>query len=154
MAGEHLDRAILMAAQAFDGRVDRQGQPYMAHAVRVMLDVDGDDQRTVAILHDVFEWGTITLRQFVSAKFPKRVIDAVDAMTKREGESIAEHSVRVQASELAAAVKIADLRDNALEWRLDALPNKALRKELVAMYRETAELLGTSLDEICGRSVS
>jgi len=153
MASEDLERAIAVAARAFDGRVDRQGQPYVAHAIRVMLDVDTDDERAVAMLHDVFEWGTVTLRQFHAAKFPKRVVDAVDALTKRHGESTAEHVERVRGSELATTVKVADLRDNALEWRLDAL-DRATRDRLVAMYRETAELLGTSLDEICGRPVS
>jgi len=153
MAHDDLERAIVIASKAFDGRVDRQGEPYVAHAIRVMLDVEGDDERTVAILHDVFEWGTITLREFVSAKFPKRVIDAVDAMTKREGETIAEHIDRLRTSELASAVKIADLRDNALTRRLDALPTPQMRAELLAMYRESARLLGTTLDEICGRKV-
>lgn len=153
MAHDELERAIAVATRAFDGRVDRQGQPYVAHAIRVMLDVDTDDERAVAMLHDVFEWGTVTLRQFHAAKFPKRIVDAVDALTKRHGESTAEHVERVRASELASTVKIADLRDNALEWRLDAL-DLPTRERLVAMYRETAELLGTSLDEICGRAVS
>ena len=153
MASEDLERAIAVAARAFDGRVDRQGQPYVAHAIRVMLDVDTDDERAVAMLHDVFEWGTVTLRQFHAAKFPKRIVDAVDALTKRHGESTAEHVDRVRGSELATTVKVADLRDNALEWRLDAL-DRVTRDRLVAMYRETAELLGTSLDEICGRAVS
>lgn len=153
MAHDDLERAIVIASKAFDGRVDRQGEPYVAHAIRVMLDVEGDDERTVAILHDVFEWGTITLREFVSAKFPKRVIDAVDAMTKRQGETLAEHIERLRRSELAAAVKIADLRDNALARRLDALPTPQMRTELLAMYRESAQLLGTTLDEICGRKV-
>lgn len=153
MAHDELERAIAVATRAFDGRVDRQGQPYVAHAIRVMLDVDTDDERAVAMLHDVFEWGTVTLRQFHAAKFPKRIVDAVDALTKRHGESTAEHVERVRASELASTVKIADLRDNALEWRLDAL-DRPTRERLVAMYRETAELLGTSLDEICGRAVS
>jgi (p)ppGpp synthase/HD superfamily hydrolase len=153
MADDELERAIAVATRAFDGRVDRQGQPYVAHAIRVMLDVDTDDERAVAMLHDVFEWGTVTLRQFHAAKFPKRIVDAVDALTKRHGESTAEHVERVRASELASTVKIADLRDNALEWRLDAL-DRPTRERLVAMYRETAELLGTSLDEICGREVS
>lgn len=152
MADHDLERAIAVAARAFDGRVDRQGEPYIAHAVRVTLDVGTDDERVVAMLHDVFEWGTVTLRQFHAQKFPKRIVDAVDALTKRRGESIAEHVERVRASELASAVKIADLRDNALAWRLDALDG-ATRAKLVRMYRETAELLGTSLDEICGRSV-
>ena len=135
MASEDLERAIAVAARAFDGRVDRQGQPYVAHAIRVMLDVDTDDERAVAMLHDVFEWGTVTLRQFHAAKFPKRVVDAVDALTKRHGESTAEHVERVRGSELATTVKVADLRDNALEWRLDAL-DRATRDRLVAMYRE------------------
>ncbi|WP_347753732.1 phosphohydrolase [Agrococcus sp. ProA11] len=153
MATADLERAITVATKAYDGRVDRQGEPYVAHAVRVMLAVETDDERAVAILHDVFEWGTITLREFASAKFPKRVIDAVDAMTKRYGETPAEHIARILASPLATTVKLADLRDNALEWRLDALPDEQLRSRLVAMYRESAELMGTDLDELCGREV-
>lgn len=152
MAHDDLDRAIAVAARAFDGRVDRQGEPYIAHALRVTLDVEGDDERAVAMLHDVFEWGTVSLREFHAQKFPKRIVDAVDALTKRQGESIAEHVERVRASELATVVKVADLRDNALEWRLDAL-DAATRDRLVRMYRETAQLLGSSLDEICGREV-
>jgi len=153
MANHDLERAIQVATKAYDGRVDRQGEPYAAHVIRVMLAVDSDDERAVALLHDVFEWGTITLREFASAKFPKRVVDAVDALTKRRGESLSEYVERVRASRLATTVKLADLRDNALEWRLDALPDKATRKRLVAMYRETAELLGVDLDELCGRRV-
>lgn len=149
-----LELAIKVAARAYDGRVDRQGDPYVAHAIRVMLAVDTDDERAVAMLHDVFEWGTITLREFASAKFSKRVVDAVDALTKRRGETLAEHITRLQGSKLAVAVKLADLRDNALEWRLDALPSKATRKRLVTMYRETAALLGVDLDELCGRAVA
>lgn len=152
MADDHLERAIAVAARAFDGRTDRQGQPYIAHAIRVMLDVEGDDERAVAMLHDVFEWGTVSLREFHAQKLPKRIVDAVDALTKRQGESIAEHVERVRASELATAVKVADLRDNALEWRLDELDDDT-RAKLLRMYRETAEHLGTSLDEICGREV-
>ncbi len=152
MADDHLDRAVELAARAYDGRTDRQGDPYVAHAIRVMLAMRTDDERAVAILHDVFEWGRISLREFVAAKLPKRIVDAVDAMTKREGESLAEHVERILASELAVAVKRADLVDNALEHRLERLP-KQQRERLVAMYRETARLLGEDLDELCGRRV-
>lgn len=152
MADDHLDRAVELAARAYDGRTDRQGDPYVAHAIRVMLAMRTDDERAVAILHDVFEWGRISLREFVAAKLPKRIVDAVDAMTKREGESLAEHVERIRGSELAVAVKRADLADNALEHRLERLP-KQQRERLVAMYRETARLLGEDLDELCGRPV-
>ncbi|WP_404313298.1 phosphohydrolase [Agrococcus terreus] len=152
MTDDHLDRAVELAARAYDGRTDRQGDPYVAHAIRVMLAMRTDDERAVAILHDVFEWGRISLREFVAAKLPKRIVDAVDAMTKREGESLAEHVERILASELAVAVKRADLVDNALEHRLERLPAQQ-RERLVAMYRETARLLGDDLDELCGRPV-
>ena len=150
MAQGGVERAIELASRAFDGRTDRQGDPYIGHAIRVMRDVEGDDAQMVALLHDVFEWGTVSLRDFVKQKFPKRVVDAVDALTKREGESLAEHIDRVHASELASVVKIADLRDNACSWRLDRIDDAALRDELLAMYRETAELMGTTIEEICG----
>lgn len=153
MADADLEQAITLAARAYDGRTDRQGEPYIAHAIRVMTAMETDDERAVAILHDVFEWGTVSLREFTAARFPKRIVDAVDALTKRRGESLEEHIARVRSSKLATAVKLVDLRDNALAWRLDALPDRATRTRLVAMYRETAQLLGHELDELCDRRV-
>ncbi|MCH1883317.1 phosphohydrolase [Agrococcus sp. ARC_14] len=149
-----LQHAILVAARAYQGRTDRQGEPYVAHAIRVMLDVAGDDARAVAILHDVIEWGTITTREFLGEHFPRPIVDAVDALTIRPDEPL-EHSVaRIRADALATAVKHADLRDNAQAWRLDAMPDAATRARMLAQYRRAAELLGTTLDAICGREVS
>ncbi|GEK80658.1 HD domain-containing protein [Agrococcus baldri] len=153
MASGDLQHAVLVAARAYQARSDRQGEPYVAHAVRVMLDVEGDDARAVAILHDVIEWGAISTREFLGEHFPEPVVEAVDALTMREGEPLEDAVARISGSELAVRVKLADLRDNAQRWRLDAMPDAATRARLLAQYRRTAELLGTSLDEICGRAV-
>lgn len=154
MATGDLQHAILVATRAYQGRTDRQGEPYVAHAIRVMLDVEGDDARSVAILHDVLEWGSISLRELLAEHFPQRIVEAVEAMTARDDEPLEGFLERVRRSELAVAVKIADLRDNALQWRLNAMPDAATRERLLAQYRRSAELLGTSLDEICGRAVA
>lgn len=146
--------AISVAARAYEGRTDRQGEPYVAHAMRVMLDVEGDEARTVAILHDVLEWGSITAQQLVGEGFPPRVMRAIDAMTRRDEEPLKTWMARIQGDELALEVKRADLRDNAQQWRLDSMPDAATRERMLRKYRRSAELLGTTLDEICGRAVS
>jgi (p)ppGpp synthase/HD superfamily hydrolase len=146
--------AITVASRAYDGHTDRQGEPYVAHAVRVMLDVEGDEARTVAILHDVLEWGSITAQDLVGERFPPRVMRAIDAMTRRDDEPLEAWMARILADGLALEVKRADLRDNAQQWRLDAMPDAATRQEMLQKYRNSAELLGTTLDEICGRTVA
>lgn len=154
MVDGDLLHAISVATRAYDGRTDRQGEPYVAHAMRVMLDVEGDEARTVAILHDVLEWGSITAQQLVGERFPPRVMRAIDAMTRRDEEPLGTWMARIQGDDLALEVKRADLRDNAQQWRLDSMPDAATREKMLRKYRRSAELLGTTLDEICGREVS
>jgi (p)ppGpp synthase/HD superfamily hydrolase len=153
MATGDLQHAILVASRAHEGHTDRQGEPYIAHSVRVMLDVEGDDERCVAVLHDVLEWGSITRHELAEEHFPEPIVEAVDALTSKPDEEIEAFIERVRSSELAVPVKIADLRDNAQQWRLDTMPDAETRANLLAQYRRSAELLGTTLDEICGRRV-
>ncbi len=149
-----LSHAITVAARAYQGRTDRQGEPYIAHAIRVMLDVEGEDARAVAILHDVIEWGTITTREFLGERFSRSVVEAVDALTARPDEPLESTMERIRANPLASTVKRADLRDNAQRWRLDAMPDAETRERMLSHYRRAAVLLGTTLDELCGREVT
>ncbi|MCR8670182.1 phosphohydrolase [Agrococcus sp. HG114] len=153
MAHGDLDHAILIASRAYQGRTDRQGEPYVAHAIRVMLDVEGDEARAVAILHDAIEWGSLSASGLLGEHFPPPVVEAVDAMTRREDEPLEAWMARILACDLALEVKLADLRDNAQQWRLDAMPDAATREEVLRKYRRSAELLGTTLEAICGRAV-
>lgn len=50
-----LERAIEIVAKAHTGQHDKAGQPYILHPLRVMLRVQGDSERIVAVLHDVVE---------------------------------------------------------------------------------------------------
>lgn len=146
-----LTKAIDTATRAFDGRTDRQGAPYIAHAIRVMLDVDGVDAKVVALLHDALEWGSLTWDELVAARFPKRILVAIDALTDRDGETLSEHVARIRANPLALTIKLADIRDNSLTWRMGQLDLET-RNSLMGKYRDTAELLGTTLAEIRKRS--
>ena len=146
-----LIKAIDTATRAFEGHTDRQGAPYIAHAIRVMLDVEGVDAKVVGLLHDTLEWGDLTWDELVATGYPKRILDAIDALTDRDGESLSEHVARIRANPLALTIKLADIRDNSLSWRMSKL-DAPTRNAMMAKYRDTAELLGTTLAEIRKRS--
>jgi (p)ppGpp synthase/HD superfamily hydrolase len=50
-----LERAIIIAAEAHAGQVDKAGAPYALHPLRMMLRVSSTDERIAAVLHDVCE---------------------------------------------------------------------------------------------------
>lgn len=109
----HLDKALRLAVHAHAGHVDRAGAPYLLHVLQV-VDRCRDDlmAATVAALHDVVEDSTLTLRDLRDQGFPAPVIEAVDALTRREGEAYEDCIERVAKVPLAARVKLADLESN------------------------------------------
>ena len=112
MAGT-LERAIAIAAAAHEGQVDKAGAPYILHPLRMMLAVATPAARMVAVLHDVVEDTSVTLEQLREEGFPDSVVEAVDALTKRDSENYEAFIRRVAPIPIAREVKLADLRDNA-----------------------------------------
>jgi len=107
-----LERAIAIAAAAHAGQVDKAGQPYILHPLRVMLRVLSDHERIAAVLHDVVEDTDVTLQQLVAEGFPPQVVAAVDALTKLPGESRLQAAQRAAANTIARQVKLADNAEN------------------------------------------
>lgn len=129
-----LERAMEIAARAHAGAVDRQGQPYILHAVRVMLGVEDPTARIVGILHDVIEDSDITLDELRREGFSKEVLTALDLVTRREGEPFSEYVIRCRSNPLATRVKLSDLRDNSALHRLQLRSNK-VRKDTQRLQR-------------------
>lgn len=108
-----LERAIQIAAEAHSGQVDKAGQPYILHPLRVMLRVhQGENERIAAVLHDVVEDSSFTLDQLASEGFPPEVIQALAALTKQPGESRLAAAQRASENAIALCVKLADNADN------------------------------------------
>lgn len=107
-----LERAIELTARAHAGQVDRAGQPYILHPLRLMLAVHTPHERMAAILHDVVEDTPITVEDLVREGFPSEVVTAVQALTKQEGESRIDAARRAAADPIARVVKLADVTDN------------------------------------------
>jgi hypothetical protein len=142
-----LDVAINLARSAHAGQRDKLGVAYICHPLAVMSGVTTVDEKIVAVLHDVVEDTSVTLDWLRGMGFDESVVLAVDAITKREGEPLAESMARVAANPLALRVKAADVAHNANPVRQAGLPDD-VRARLRVKYEESARLLGTSLETI------
>ena len=58
-----LNKAIILSARAHEGQVDKGGNPYILHPLRVMMNCEGEAERICALLHDVVEDTDITLEE-------------------------------------------------------------------------------------------
>ena len=50
-----LGLAIKIAVNVHEGQTDKGGNPYILHPLRVMMSVESESEKIVAILHDVVE---------------------------------------------------------------------------------------------------
>lgn len=134
-----LDKAILVAVQAHQGQKDRYGQPFILHPLRVMMRVKSEDEKIVAILHDVVEDSAMTLEDLKKEGFSAEIVRAVDCLTKREGEPYEAHVERAGQNRLALPVKAADLEDNMDPQRMGVLSDED--KKRIARYHKTWKAL-------------
>ena len=106
-----LEREVVIAAEGHAGMKDKGGAPY--HSPPSPDDVRSIDERIVAVLHDVCEdcpgWSLDRLR---SEGLADHIVEALDAVTRREGEDYGDFARRAAANRLGRWVKLADLADN------------------------------------------
>lgn len=79
-----LSEAIVLATQAHDGQVDKSGEPYVLHPLRVMLAVP-EDCRIAAVLHDVAEDTAYDMDALQRRGLNGRDLHAVGLLTRDEG---------------------------------------------------------------------
>ncbi|MDD4842947.1 MAG: GTP pyrophosphokinase [Anaerotignum sp.] len=116
-----LEKAIILAANAHMGQLDKGGHPYILHPMRVMLGCKTLDQKIVAILHDTLEDSELTADDLIKEGFSKTIVDAVVCLTRKKGEDYMDYIQEIAKNPLASAVKLSDLADNMDLKRLPGL---------------------------------
>ncbi|TCL74230.1 HD domain-containing protein [Hydrogenispora ethanolica] len=133
------NEALNLAKAAHEGQFDKGGNPYILHPIAVSEMVKTEDEKIVALLHDVVEDTSITLDDLRKRGFSPRIVDAVDAITKRDGVGYEEYIRRVSQNSLARNVKIADMTHN---MDLSRIANPSQKDfERIARYEKTLRLL-------------
>lgn len=107
-----IEKAVEIAAREHAGDIDKAGSPYIFHPLRLMFAVQTPFEKMAAVLHDVVEDTPVSLEDLGKEGFHPEVIAAVDALTKRSGESRLDAASRAAANPIARVVKLADVTDN------------------------------------------
>lgn len=131
-----LENAIKFAVLMHSGQYDKGGKPYILHPLKVMHYLKSDDQelQAIAVLHDVVEDCDVTYDDLYNEGMTERVVLAVKALTKINGQSKSEYLSAIKANKDAALVKLQDLRHNTDIRRLKGVSQKDL--ERVQKYHE------------------
>ncbi len=134
-----LEKAVSIAATAHAGQKDKAGEPYILHPIRVMLRVNTEEERIVAVLHDVVEDSEISLDDLRDEGFYEAIVNAVDALTKRPGETRLDAAARAAADPIAINVKLADNAENMDLARIAEPTEKDFAR--MEEYKKVRELL-------------
>lgn len=153
MTHKKLGKAIEFAFIKHKDQVDKQGKPYILHCVRILsvlsnmlgkLHNEFDfekalDIQIVGVLHDIIE-DTNIKEQEIRDLFGDRVANAIVAISRCDKEPYETYLQRVAENEIALIVKLVDIEDNLLPWRLDKL-SEDKRNYFIKKYAEAKKIL-------------
>ena len=140
-----LERAIEIATEAHRGQLDKAGNSYIGHPLRVMAAGRTVEEKIVGVLHDVVEDSDWTFERLAEEGFSAEVIEALRCVTKlSEDEPYDKFIARVKRNPVAVAVKLNDLSDNMDIRRLPYISDKDV-KRLKKYLRAYKQLTGTPI---------
>ena len=152
----NLAKAIKIAVESHTGQVDKGGNPYILHPLRVMLSLNTEKERIVGVLHDVVEdcegWNWQRLQD---EGFSADIIQALQSVSKTpeeeaeyrrlpEGEKLdhyLEFVTRAKANKIGREVKAADIKDNLDISRIDDITEGDINR--LTRYKAALKSLAT-----------
>jgi len=139
----NLEQAISIASLAHQGQLDKGGEPYILHPLRVMMKLKDEKQRIVAVLHDVIEDTKVTDMNLIIQGLEIDLINVILTLTRNKNESYDEYINRISKDEFAIQVKLADLEDN---MDMSRLKNPTVKDyDRVVKYGKAREKLMNAL---------
>jgi len=152
----NLEKAIKIAVEAHTGQVDKGGNPYILHPLRVMLSLNSEDERIVGVLHDVVEdcegWSWERLKDQGCSD---EIIEALQSVSKTPEEEkqfkkmddpnekldhYLEFIKRAKFNKIGRNVKAADIKDNLDISRIDDITESDINR--LNRYKAALKLLG------------
>ena len=138
-----LNLAIKIAVDSHRDQIDKGGNPYILHPLRVMLSMNNKSDRICALLHDVIEDSAMTFDDLRNYGFTEELLQTIDCLTKRVGESYESFLERVLTDKRAIRIKIADIEDNMDLTRISNISEADLKR--VKKYERALSVLKNNL---------
>lgn len=137
---ELLEKAYEFAKKAHEGQKDKAGNEYITHPLWVSNHLDDLKCKVVGLLHDTVEDSLVTLED-IEKEFGKEIKDAVDALTKRDGEDYLGYVLRASQNPISKQVKIMDIRNNMDLTRINGEPTDSDFWRLENKYKPAYRML-------------
>lgn len=141
-----LDDAMALAHFAHRNQRDQAGMPYIDHPLRVLQRAQGRGTRPyvqiAAVLHDVIEDTPFTAEMLETLGVPSPAIRLIEVLTHHPDEPRDQYIARIiqDGGPDAVGIKLDDIGDNTLDWRLAYLPTDR-QDRLVKKYTQDRERL-------------
>ncbi len=108
----NLQRALEIAVESHKNQKQKDGTPYALHPIRLSMTLESEEQKIVALLHDVVEDTDWTFEDLMGEGFSDNVIEALRLLTHTDESPYEDYIERLASNPLARSVKKADLSDN------------------------------------------
>ena len=134
-----VDLALSIARKAHEGQLDKAVVDYIEHPIYVASQVDTEEEKAVALLHDVIEDSPVSAEELLQAGLPETVVTAVQVLTKKKEQDYQTYLETVKKNPLARVVKLADLKHNSDLSRLSSITEKD--RERLKKYKKAIDFL-------------
>ena len=109
---QYLHKAITIACEAHQSQSSINGEPYILHPLRLLIKAKSNEERIIAVLHDVIEKTNISLVDLKNKGFDQNIISSIDSLSRRKSESYIDYIERLMQNRISVKIKLLDLADN------------------------------------------
>lgn len=131
-------KAMTIAYNAHMNQFDKAGVPYIFHPIHLAEQMDNEIECVVALLHDVVEDTDITFKQ-LEKEFPIDIIDTLKLLTHDKKINYMKYIEKIKNNSIAKKVKIADIKHNSDETRLEKITQKDILR--INKYKKALDFL-------------
>ncbi len=132
-------KALKISFNAHKDQLDKSGIPYVYHPYELATQMTTEAETCVALLHDVVEDTPITFDDLIAEGFGNDIIEALRLMTHNDDTPYFDYVRKIKNNPIAKNVKLADLRHNSTESRLDKITEKDIERK--NKYKYAIEIL-------------
>lgn len=120
--------ALIIAREAHKNQIDKASDPYINHPIFVASLVDSEDEKVVALLHDVLEDTDYTIELLRQKGLTAKQEEALMLLTHKDTNDYFAYVSKIKNNPLAKVVKMADLRHNMDLGRLKTVTEKDIKR--------------------------
>lgn len=123
-----LEIALKLALNAHAGQTDKAGRPYILHPLRIMSQMHTDEERVVALLHDVLEDSCYKPQDLIEQGIPSNLVKTIMLLSKNEHDNYDKFIEKISKNRLAVKIKKADIEDNLNLLRLKSIHSNDVKR--------------------------